>query len=58
MTKSPSLKRPEHVRVMVAMNEKLELQKAADCAGMGLSVFIRAMALAAARRAHPDRATA
>jgi hypothetical protein len=46
----PNLKRPEAVKVMLSEEESIELQKAAERASMGLSVFIRAMALEAARR--------
>ena len=48
--KNLNLKRPKHVPVMLAEEEKTELQKAADIAGMALSVFIRVSALEAARR--------
>ena len=43
-------KRSAHVRVMLSLTEKEELLKAADEAGMGLSVFLRWAALEAARR--------
>lgn len=43
-------KRPAHVRVMLSWVEKEELLKAAEEAGMGLSVFLRWAALEAARR--------
>ena len=46
----PNRERPDSVRVMVAEDERDELQKAANAAGMALSVFIRVMALEAARR--------
>ena len=46
----PNLKRQEAVKVMLSEEESVELQKAAERASMGLSVFIRAMALEAARR--------
>ena len=45
-----NLKRPKHVPLMLSEAEKAELRKAADAAGMALSVFIRVMALEAARR--------
>ena len=43
-------KRPNNFPVMLSDAEKAELRKAADNAGMALSVFIRVMALEAARR--------
>ena len=46
----PNLKRPESIKVMLSEEESVELQKAAERASMGLSVFVRAMALEAARR--------
>jgi uncharacterized protein (DUF1778 family) len=48
--KLPNRERPDSVRVMVAEDERNELQKAANAAGMALSVFIRVTALEAARR--------
>jgi uncharacterized protein (DUF1778 family) len=42
--------RPVTVKVMVTQKEKAELKEAADLAGMGLSVFIRATALEVARK--------
>jgi uncharacterized protein (DUF1778 family) len=45
-----NLKRPKHVPLMLSEAEKAELRKAADAAGMALSVFIRVTALEAARR--------
>ena len=45
-----NLKRPKHVPLMLSDAEKSELRKAADTAGMALSVFIRVTALEAARR--------
>ena len=50
MIGSRNLKRPRQIPLMVADEEKAELQKAADRAGMALSVFIRVTALEAARR--------
>lgn len=46
----PNLKRPESIKVMLSEEESAELQKAAERASMGLSVFVRFMALEAARR--------
>lgn len=46
-----SKKRPISLRVLVSPAEHEELVKAADRAGMALSVYIRAMSLEAARRA-------
>jgi len=46
----PNRERPDSVRVMVAEDERNELQKAANATGMALSVFIRVAALEAARR--------
>ena len=46
----PNRERPDSVRVMVAEDERDELQKAANAVGMALSVFIRVTALEAARR--------
>ena len=46
----PNRERPDSVRVMVAEDERDELQKAANATGMALSVFIRVAALEAARR--------
>lgn len=46
----PNRERADSVRVMVAEDERDELQKAANATGMALSVFIRVMALEAARR--------
>lgn len=43
--------RPVAVRVMVSAQERAELQRAADKAAMPVSVFVRVMALAAARKA-------
>jgi hypothetical protein len=48
--KSHNLKRPESIKVMVDATELAELKRAAEHAGMGLSVFLRVMALEAARR--------
>jgi uncharacterized protein (DUF1778 family) len=48
--KLPNRERPDSVRVMVAEDERNELQKAANAAGMALSVFVRVAALEAARR--------
>ena len=48
--KLPNRERPDSVRVMVAEDERNELQKAANAAGMALSVFVRVSALEAARR--------
>lgn len=45
-----NLKRPKHVPLMLSDAEKTELRRAADVAGMALSVFIRVSALEAARR--------
>ena len=50
MKGSPNLKRPRQIPLMVADEEKLELQRAADRMGVALSVFIRVHALEAARR--------
>jgi predicted alpha/beta-hydrolase family hydrolase len=44
------LKRGLRVPVMMTPVEREELEKAAQTAGMGLSVFLRVMALEAARR--------
>jgi hypothetical protein len=49
-TSRPNLKRPESIKVMLSAEESAELQAAAERASMGLSVFVRAMALEAARR--------
>ena len=46
----PNLKRPESIKVMLSEEESAELQKAAEHASMGLSVFVRVTALEAARR--------
>ena len=46
----PNRERPAAIRVMVAENERDELQKVANSTGMALSVFIRVAALEAARR--------
>ena len=48
--KTYTLQRPDAIKVMVTAEERDELRKAAARASMGLSVFIRAMALEAARR--------
>ena len=48
--KKYSLQRPDSIKVMVTKKEREELRKAADIAGMALSVFIRVSALEAARR--------
>jgi Mobilization protein NikA len=42
--------RPEIVAVQLTAQEKQELKQAADRATMALSVFVRAIALAAVRR--------
>ena len=47
--KKYSRKRPNHLPVMLSDEEKSELRKAADNAGMALSVYIRVAALEAAR---------
>jgi hypothetical protein len=49
-------KRPNSFPVMLSDEEKAELRKAADAAGMALSVFLRVMALEAARRREPRAA--
>jgi hypothetical protein len=41
--------RPHAIRVMVSQQERAELRKAAERAAMPMSVYVRAMALAAAR---------
>ena len=46
----PHRKRPEIVAVQLTGQEKQELKQAADRATMALSVFVRAIALAAVRR--------
>ena len=46
----PNRERADSIRVMVAEDERDELQKAANATGMALSVFIRVHALEAARR--------
>ena len=51
--RSAGLKRPRHIPLMVTEAEKGELQKAADRTGMALSVFIRVVALEAARQREP-----
>ena len=43
-------KRSADIRVMATPEERRELQKGADAAGLALSVFIRLLALAAVRR--------
>ena len=48
--KNANRKRPNHLPIMLSDEEKTELRKAADRAGMAMSVFIRVMALEAARR--------
>jgi hypothetical protein len=48
--KAYPLQRPEAIKVMVTPEERAELRQAAARASMGLSVFLRAMALEAARR--------
>jgi hypothetical protein len=47
--------RPEGIPVMVSKAEKKELLKAADQAGMALSVYVRVTALEAARLRVLDR---
>lgn len=42
-------KRSNHLPVMLSDEEKIELRQAADRAGLALSVFIRVVALEAAR---------
>jgi hypothetical protein len=44
------LKRPARLPVMLTPAERDELKEAAARAGMGVSVFLRVMALEAARR--------
>ncbi len=44
------LKRPARLPVMLTPSERDELKEAAARAGMGVSVFLRVMALEAARR--------
>ena len=48
--KAYPLQRPDSIKVMVTPEEREELRIAAARASMGLSVFIRAIALEAARR--------
>ena len=43
-------KRPEIVALHLTASEKAELKRAADRVPMGVSVFVRAIALAAVRR--------
>jgi hypothetical protein len=52
MTEKPTQKRKRFadIRVMTTPTERKELQKAADAAGLALSVFIRLLALAAVRK--------
>jgi hypothetical protein len=52
MTEKPTQKRKPFadIRVMTTPTERKELQKAADAAGLALSVFIRLLALAAVRK--------
>ena len=47
--KNYTLQRPDAIKVMVTPEERAELRQAAARASMGLSVFLRAMALEAAR---------
>jgi uncharacterized protein (DUF1778 family) len=44
------LQRPDSIKVMVTPEEREELRQAAARASMGLSVFIRSVALEVARR--------
>ena len=48
--KNYPLQRPDAIKVMVTPEERAELRQAAARASMGLSVFVRFMALEAARR--------
>ena len=48
--KTYTLQRPDAIKVMVTPEERAELRRAAARASMGLSVFLRAVALEAARR--------
>ena len=48
--KNYPLKRPDRLPVMLTPAERDELKEAAARAGMALSVFLRVMALEAARR--------
>jgi uncharacterized protein (DUF1778 family) len=54
--KNYTLQRPDAIKVMVTTEERDELRKAAARASMGLSVFVRATALEAARRREPRAA--
>jgi uncharacterized protein (DUF1778 family) len=52
MTYKPAQKRKRFadIRVMTTPDERRELQRAADAAGLALSVFVRVIAIAAVRK--------